>query len=118
MLVNMKELLASAEAGNYAVGSFSVANMEMVLGALQAAEPVSMRSVVDCTLRVPYPLFETAKRMIEQADTRLEEPVFDDAVTLCWRMPAGEEGPLCEALCELTRGTARPVVGQARYAAY
>ena len=38
MLVNMKELLASAEAGNYAVGSFSVANMEMVLGALQAAE--------------------------------------------------------------------------------
>lgn len=87
-------------------------------GALQAAEPVSMRSVVDCTLRVPYPLFETAKRMIEQADTRLEEPVFDDAVTLCWRMPAGEEGPLCEALCELTRGTARPTVGQARYAAY
>ena len=87
-------------------------------GALQAAEPVSMRSVVDCTLRVSYPLFETAKRMIEQADTRLEEPVFDDAVTLCWRMPAGEEGPLCEALCELTRGTARPTVGQARYAAY
>ena len=38
MLVNMKELLAVAQKGNYAVGSFSVANMEMVLGVLQAAE--------------------------------------------------------------------------------
>ena len=38
MLVNMKELLADAEKGNYAVGSFSVANMEMVLGVIKAAE--------------------------------------------------------------------------------
>lgn len=38
MLINMKELLADAQKGNYAVGSFSVANMEMVLGVLQAAE--------------------------------------------------------------------------------
>ncbi len=38
MLVNMKTLLADAEKGNYAVGSFSVANMEMVLGVIKAAE--------------------------------------------------------------------------------
>lgn len=38
MLVNMRDLLSDAQKGNYAVGSFSVANMEMVLGALQAAE--------------------------------------------------------------------------------
>ncbi len=38
MLVNMRELLADAQKGNYAVGSFSVANMEMVLGVLKAAE--------------------------------------------------------------------------------
>ena len=38
MLVNMKDLLADAERGNYAVGSFSVANMEMVLGVIKAAE--------------------------------------------------------------------------------
>mgnify|MGYP002625092884 CR=1 FL=1 len=38
MLVNMKQLLADAEKGNYAVGSFSVANMEMVLGVIKAAE--------------------------------------------------------------------------------
>ena len=38
MLVNMRDLLADAQNGNYAVGSFSVANMEMVLGVLKAAE--------------------------------------------------------------------------------
>lgn len=38
MLVNMKDLLAGAEKGGYAVGSFSVANMEMVLGVLKAAK--------------------------------------------------------------------------------
>ena len=41
MLVNMKELLADAEKGNYAVGSFSVANMEMVLGVLKAAKELN-----------------------------------------------------------------------------
>ena len=41
MLVNMKSLLAEAEKGNYAVGSFSVANMEMVLGVIRAAEELS-----------------------------------------------------------------------------
>lgn len=38
MLVNMRDLLADARVGGYAVGSFSVANMETVLGVLQAAE--------------------------------------------------------------------------------
>lgn len=41
MLVNMRELLEYAEIGNYAVGSFSVANMEMVLGVLKAAEELN-----------------------------------------------------------------------------
>lgn len=34
----MSKLLADAQKGNYAVGSFSVANMEMVLGVLKAAK--------------------------------------------------------------------------------
>lgn len=38
MLVNMRNLLSDAQKGNYAVGSFSVANMEMVIGVLKAAE--------------------------------------------------------------------------------
>lgn len=41
MLVNMRDLLHNAQRGNYAVGSFSVANMEMVLGVLKAAEELN-----------------------------------------------------------------------------
>ncbi len=37
-LVNMKDLLLAAQKGGYAVGSFSVANMEMILGIVKAAE--------------------------------------------------------------------------------
>ncbi|MCR5042277.1 MAG: class II fructose-bisphosphate aldolase, partial [Clostridia bacterium] len=38
MLVNMSSLLSDAERGGYAVGSFSVGNMEMVRAAVAAAE--------------------------------------------------------------------------------
>lgn len=41
MLVTMKELLLRAEKENYAVGAFSVGNMEMVMGAISAAERLS-----------------------------------------------------------------------------
>ena len=37
-LVNMKNLLRDAQAGAYAVGSFSVANLEMIQGVVKAAE--------------------------------------------------------------------------------
>lgn len=37
-LVRLKELMEEAEKGKYAVGAFSVANMEMVIGAVKAAE--------------------------------------------------------------------------------
>ena len=37
-LVNMKDLLLDAQKGGYAVGSFSIANMEMILGVIKAAE--------------------------------------------------------------------------------
>ena len=37
-LVNMKDLLSDARKRNYAVGSFSIANMEMVMGVIKAAE--------------------------------------------------------------------------------
>ena len=41
MLVNMKDLLKKAQEGAYAVGSFSVANMEMILGVIKAAEEMN-----------------------------------------------------------------------------
>ncbi len=66
-------------------------------GALQSAEFVSMRLVVDC---------------------KLDEPIFDDAVTLCWRMPAGQEGALRTALNELTRGGAEVEISAPQYAAF
>ena len=38
MLCCMKELLQAAEEGNYAIGSFTVPNMECLMGTLRAAE--------------------------------------------------------------------------------
>lgn len=37
-LVTMREIFVSAEEDNFGIGAFSVANMEMVMGAIQAAE--------------------------------------------------------------------------------
>lgn len=87
-------------------------------GALQQADLVSMRLVVDCSLRVPYALFEQAQRMIEASGARMQDPVFDDAVTLLWRMPSGEESQLCSSLAELTRGAAKVEVSAPSYAPF
>ncbi len=87
-------------------------------GALQSAELVSMRLVVDCKVRVSYAQFEQAQRIIAAAETRLDEPIFDDAVTLCWRMPAGREETLRTALNELTRGGAEVEISAPQYAAF
>lgn len=45
-LVNMAPLLADARKGGYAVGSFSVANMEMVLGVLRAVEETGSPAII------------------------------------------------------------------------
>ena len=87
-------------------------------GALQQAELVSMRLVVDCSLQVPYGLFEQAQRMIVASGARLQEPVFAGAVTLLWRMPSGEETSLCASLAELTRGAAQVEVSAPAYAPF
>lgn len=87
-------------------------------GALQQAELVSMRLVVDCSLRVPYALFEQAQRMVAASGAKLQDPVFDDAVTLVWRMPSGEETALCQSLSELTRGGAQVEVSAPSYAPF
>lgn len=87
-------------------------------GALQQAELVSMRLVVDCRLRLPYALFEQAQRLVAASGAKLSDPVFDDAVTLVWRMPAGEQTPLCRSLSELTRGAAQVEVSAPSYAPF
>ncbi|MBR6702336.1 MAG: class II fructose-bisphosphate aldolase, partial [Clostridia bacterium] len=45
-LVRMNELLVEAKKGGYAVGSFSVANMEMVLGVLKAVEETKSPAIL------------------------------------------------------------------------
>ncbi len=45
-LVNMSTLLRKAREGGYAVGSFSVANMEMVLGVLKAVEETKSPAIL------------------------------------------------------------------------
>lgn len=45
-LVNMSTLLRKAKEGGYAVGSFSVANMEMVLGVLKAVEETKSPAIL------------------------------------------------------------------------
>ena len=87
-------------------------------GALAAAQVVTMRQVVRCRLRLPYAQFEQAQRLVAAAGGKLEEPVYDAAVTLCWKMPAGSEGPLRAALRELTRGQSAVEIGSPEYAAF
>lgn len=45
-LVNMSSLLKQARTGGYAVGSFSVSNMEMVLGVLKAVEQTKSPAII------------------------------------------------------------------------
>ena len=45
-LVNLRDLLRDAKAGGYAVGSFSIANMEMVLGVLKAVEETGSPAIL------------------------------------------------------------------------
>lgn len=87
-------------------------------GALQSAELVTMRLVVDCSVRLPYALFEQAQRVASASGAKLSDPVFDDAVTLQWRMPAGAEGLLCQKLGELTRGSAEVSVSEPEFAPF
>lgn len=65
MLVNMRGLLEDAQKGNYAVGSFSVANMEMVLGVLKAAEE----------LRAPV-ILQIAEVRLKQSPLELIGPLM------------------------------------------
>lgn len=47
-LCNMRDLLNDARAGNYAVGSFSVTNLESVMGVIAAAEEARTPIILQC----------------------------------------------------------------------
>lgn len=85
MLVNMKELLKDAQDGNYAVGSFSVANMEMVLGVLKAARELSAPVILQIAeVRLKQSPLEIIGPLIVAAAENADTPVavhFDHGKT-------------------------------------
>lgn len=86
MLVNMRDLLADAENGNYAVGSFSVANMEMVLGVLKAAKELSAPVILQIAeVRLKQSPLEIIGPLMVAAAENADTPVavhFDHGKTL------------------------------------
>ena len=86
--------------------------------ALEAAEVVTVRSVVELEVTVDYSLYERAALLIQAAGAKLADPQFTDRVTLRWQMPEGTEPPLLEQLRELTRGAAQVSVSQPFHAPF
>ena len=86
MLVNMSELLADAQQGNYAVGSFSVANMEMVLGVLKAAKELNAPVILQIAeVRLKQSPLEIIGPLMVAAAENADTPVavhFDHGKTL------------------------------------
>ena len=86
MLVNMRDLLADAEDGNYAVGSFSVANMEMVLGVLKAAKELSAPVILQIAeVRLKQSPLEVIGPLMVAAAENADTPVavhFDHGKTI------------------------------------
>jgi fructose-bisphosphate aldolase class II len=86
MLVNMRDLLSDAEQGNYAVGSFSVANMEMVLGVLKAAKELNAPVILQIAeVRLKQSPLEIIGPLMVAAAENADTPVavhFDHGKTL------------------------------------
>ncbi len=86
MLVNMRDLLEDAEKGNYAVGSFSVANMEMVLGVLKAAKELNAPVILQIAeVRLKQSPLEIIGPLMVAAAENADTPVavhFDHGKTL------------------------------------
>ena len=86
--------------------------------ALENAEVVTVRSVVELQVTVDYALYERASLLIDAAGAKQAPPEFTDRVTLRWQMPEGTEPPLLEQLRELTRGGAQVTVSKPFYAPF
>ena len=86
MLVNMRDLLEDAQHGNYAVGSFSVANMEMVLGVLKAAKELNAPVILQIAeVRLKQSPLEIIGPLMVAAAENADTPVavhFDHGKTI------------------------------------
>ena len=61
--------------------------------ALENAEVVTVRSVVELQVTVDYVLYERASLLIDAAGAKQAPPEFTDRVTLRWQMPEHTEAP-------------------------
>ena len=82
----MRELLADAEEKDYAVGSFSVANMEMVLGAIKAFEELNSPAILQIAeVRLRQSPLEVIGPLMVAAAKNAKTPVavhFDHGKTM------------------------------------
>ena len=85
-LVNMSDLLWRAKEGKYAVGSFSVANMEMVKGILRAVEETESPAIIQIAeVRLKNSPIELIGPLMVAAAENSEMPVavhFDHGKTV------------------------------------
>lgn len=79
--------------------------------AVAAAHVVVVSKCVEVMVEVPYSLYEQAVRVAKACGARVVGTDFAAEVLLTLRMLDGTQGPLLEALSELTRGQGEPVVG-------
>ncbi len=86
MLVNMKQLLTEAQKDKWAVGSFSVSNMEMVLGVLKAAEETNSPVIIQIAeVRLKQSPLEIIGPLMVAAAKNAKVPVavhFDHGLTI------------------------------------
>lgn len=85
-LVKTKELLLKADQGNYAVGAFNVSNMEMIIGAIKAAEELKSPIILQVAEgRLEYAPLELIGPMMVAAAKNAKVDVavnFDHGMTL------------------------------------
>jgi fructose-bisphosphate aldolase class II len=85
-LVSMQSLLSKAEKGKYAVGSFSVANMEMLMGAIKAGEELNSPMIIQIAeVRLNYSPLHLIGPMMVAGAKKAKIPVaihFDHGLTL------------------------------------
>ncbi len=85
-LCNMRDLLNDARKGGYAVGSFSVANLECVMGVIAAAEEMRAPIIIQCAeTRLKHTPFAMLGPMMAAAAKAAKVPVavhLDHGATL------------------------------------
>lgn len=84
-LVSMKTLLQEAEKDNYGVGAFSIANMEMIMGVIKAAEEKKSPAILQIAqVRLPYSPLSLIGPMMIAAAKNASVPIavhFDHGLT-------------------------------------